>query len=547
MRKRYWLFFWLTAIFLLFVFNGSLPITDSVEGNYSLSAKEMLLTGDWISPQIYGKYWFDKPVFSYWMIALGFKLFGFSEFGARFFPSLFGLLGLWLTVWTGKKLYSSEVGLFSGVLLLMTMEFFTISKSVLTDGMLFFFMNGVLVCYYLAYSGKNKRYYYGSYALAGLATLTKGPIGFLLPGLIIVLFLCWRRDWRSLRQAKLGSGLLLFLLIVAPWYVTMAQLHPDFLQSFLGTQNVFRATVAEHPQYNVPWYYIAVNLLNAYAWIGLLPGMVYHLFHKADRLELPSQREGFLFLWASVIFLFFTCMVTKYITYTYPLLLPLCVLMAAYIWKRGRNLPVKGMLTGNLLFYGALTVFVFNMKKWAPTLKLPGSDMLLYFFLIYFLCMVVLAFHQYKGKSSMEIFTTIMLLTVAFHICSLELLAKPLMADVSGKAAAQVINRTLPQNVPIYVQGGGYPTSTVFYTGRTLTFLVPDDRVEEFKPRDGSWAVKNIMPWTTYGDLYKTNGQAMVLVDTHTKQKLPDLTKTWPGTWKKIKLQGQWSILVRER
>ena len=108
MRKRYWLFFWLTAIFLLFVFNGSLPITDSVEGNYSLSAKEMLLTGDWISPQIYGKYWFDKPVFSYWMIALGFKLFGFSEFGARFFPSLFGLLGLWLTV--GKNCIPARWG-----------------------------------------------------------------------------------------------------------------------------------------------------------------------------------------------------------------------------------------------------------------------------------------------------------------------------------------------------------------------------------------------------------------------------------------------------
>ena len=99
MKKKYWLGFWAAAVFLLFFMNSALPLTDSVEGNYALTAKEMVLSGDWLSPQIYGRYWFDKPVFSYWMIALGFKIFGFSEFGARFFPSLFGLGGLGLTVW----------------------------------------------------------------------------------------------------------------------------------------------------------------------------------------------------------------------------------------------------------------------------------------------------------------------------------------------------------------------------------------------------------------------------------------------------------------
>lgn len=55
--------FWLAALLLLFVFNGSLLITDSVESNYALTAKEMVVSGDWLSPQIYGQYWFDKPVF----------------------------------------------------------------------------------------------------------------------------------------------------------------------------------------------------------------------------------------------------------------------------------------------------------------------------------------------------------------------------------------------------------------------------------------------------------------------------------------------------
>ena len=173
MKKRYWVIFWLAAVLLLYYLNGTLPLTDSVEGNYALTAKEMVVSGDFLSPQIYGRYWFDKPVFAYWMIALGFKLFGFTEFGARFFPSLYGLLGLYLVTWGGRKLYGEKVGFFSGVFLLMTLQFFTISKSVLTDGMLFLFLNGALLFYYLGYSTPQKKYYYGMYVCAALATLTK--------------------------------------------------------------------------------------------------------------------------------------------------------------------------------------------------------------------------------------------------------------------------------------------------------------------------------------------------------------------------------------
>ena len=96
MSKNYWLGLGVAAIFLLFFGNGSLLITDSVESNYALTAKEMVLGGDWLSPQIYGRYWFDKPVLFYWLTALGFKIFGFTEFGARFFPAVFGMLGLGL-------------------------------------------------------------------------------------------------------------------------------------------------------------------------------------------------------------------------------------------------------------------------------------------------------------------------------------------------------------------------------------------------------------------------------------------------------------------
>ena len=122
--KRYgWCLFWLAAALLLFLGNGQLWITDSVESNYALTAKEMLQTGDWVSPQIYGHYWYDKPIFFYWLTALGFKMFGFTEFGARFFPALLGMAGLALAVYAGGKLYSGKTAFWGGVVLLPARSF----------------------------------------------------------------------------------------------------------------------------------------------------------------------------------------------------------------------------------------------------------------------------------------------------------------------------------------------------------------------------------------------------------------------------------------
>lgn len=248
----------------------------------------------------------------------------------------------------------------------------------------------------------------------------------------------------------------------------------------------------------------------------------------------------------AAIFVFFQCMATKYITYTYPLLLPLCVLTADYIWKKGQKLEVRWMLLGNILFYGALAAAAWKLPKLAPKVFAHPMNVF-YFMLIYTLCMAVLVLHRYKGKSSQEVFSTVILLTIAFHCCSLDLLAQPLMYDVTGKTAAQFINSMVPADVPIYIRGGGYPTSAVFYTGREMVMLVPDQEADAFQPRQDSWSAKNIMPWTTYGKVQQQSGKAVVLVDTHTKKLTTKLEEDWPATWKRIKLPGQWTVMIKER
>lgn len=297
MRRYGWWLFWSLAALLLFFGNGQLWITDSVESNYALTAKEMVLSGDWISPQIYGNYWYDKPVFFYWLTAAGFKIFGFNEFAARFFPALFGMAGLGLLVYAAKKLYGEKTAFWSGVILMTSTEFFLISKSVITDSTLFFFFSMALVFFYLGYSTQQKNYYYGMYTGMALATLTKGPIGFLLSGLIMVLFLVFTRGWREIKNMKVFSGGLLFFLIAAPWYVAMYNLHGSaFIDQFFGTHNFLRATVSEHPRDNVFYYYTLVLLLALFPWSGLLPRFLWRTLREDGKWLVTGEKGGWYIL-----------------------------------------------------------------------------------------------------------------------------------------------------------------------------------------------------------------------------------------------------------
>mgnify|MGYP003612227382 FL=1 len=137
--KKYWYILMILTGIMLFYGNHNLLITDNVESNYALTAKEMVMSGDWISPQIYGQYWFDKPILFYTVTAFAYLVFGCTEFASRFFPAIFGLASVALIGWSGKKLYSEKVGFYSAIVLASSFEFFLISKMVITDSLLFFF------------------------------------------------------------------------------------------------------------------------------------------------------------------------------------------------------------------------------------------------------------------------------------------------------------------------------------------------------------------------------------------------------------------------
>ena len=329
-----------TAIFCLVILyfwgNGSLSVTAPVEVNYAQTAKEMLSAGDWLSPQIYGNYWYDKPIFFYWELLAAFSAFGVTDFAARFFPALFAAAGLLLTYGFARRLYDERTAFWSAIILGTGVLYAFLAKLILTDMSLFVFFGGTLAAFFLGYYERQQKFFYIAYACAGLGVLTKGPVGFLLPGLVILVFLLAARDLSALRRICLPTGLLVFAAVCAPWYIYMYLVHgADFINTFLGIHNVLRATVSEHAKWNVWYFYIGIYFIGMFPWSFALPLALYRAWRIRPSID---TRALFLLVWAVVVPVFFQLMATKYPTYSFPAFLPTAILTARLLAHNPRVL-----------------------------------------------------------------------------------------------------------------------------------------------------------------------------------------------------------------
>jgi hypothetical protein len=340
-------------VLLYFWGNGTLPVTAPVEVNYAQTAKEMLAAGDWLSPQIYGNYWYDKPIFFYWELVAAFSVFGVTDFAARFFPALFATAGLALTYAFARRLYDAQTAFWSTIILGTGVLYAVLAKLILTDMSLFLFFGGTLAAFFIGYRERRRGYFYIAYACAGLAVLTKGPIGLLLPGLIILVFLALERDLSALRRICIPTGLLVFAAVCAPWYIYMYLAHgADFVNTFLGIHNVLRATVSEHAKWDVWYFYLGIYAIGMFPWSFALPLALYRAWRIRPLIDV---RTLFLLVWAIIVPLFFQCMATKYPTYSFPAFLPTAILTARLLAPNPRVLKA-GAIVGMGLYLAVVFV-----------------------------------------------------------------------------------------------------------------------------------------------------------------------------------------------
>lgn len=316
------------AIYLYFFQLDKIALTDPDETFYAQTAKEMLRKGEWLTPILYGKPQFEKPILFYSFVEASYKLFGVNEFAARFPSALFGTIGLLAMYFLGRLLFSSRAGLFSAIVLATNIEYIMLSIGCVTDMMLtVFLLLGVLFFFY-AHIKKKDIFYVLSAAAFAFAVLTKGPIFVLLSVFILALYLIIIKDFEPFKKyGTLIWSVIVFIIIAAPWYILMYKLHGNsFIDEFFGFHNVTRFLTPEHKTGSQVYYNIPIILGGFMPWSAFLPLGFVHIFKNCEK-----NKSVFIYLWFLVIFIFFTVSSTKLPTYVFPCFISLA-LMIGKLW-----------------------------------------------------------------------------------------------------------------------------------------------------------------------------------------------------------------------
>ena len=253
----------LCVCLIVFFFRlGTRPLWDRAEGKHAVTSKEMVLSGDWITTTFNGENFYDKPILFNWLAALSFLVFGFTEFAARLPAAILGLGCVGVTYLLGRRMFGPTTGFLGGMILATSVLFITLSRAVVHDMALVFFMVLAQYFFYLGYTveGRRKTYFLLFYGCLGFAVLAKGPIGVLLPGLIIGLLLLLKGQLRFLKEMEMGWGLLIFLMIAAPWYVLISLKNSDYAGYFFIENNIMRFLSPEADHARPFWFYFPVLL-----------------------------------------------------------------------------------------------------------------------------------------------------------------------------------------------------------------------------------------------------------------------------------------------
>jgi len=400
--RRILILLFLSFVFLMFG-NNFISLTNPDEVFYAGTAKEMIQQKTWLIPFLFGKPQFEKPIFTYWLLRLGFLMFGISNFGARLFPALFAMLGIMAVYFFCRQIYGNSRKAFICAFILMTSGFYIgLARTVFTDMIFSIFILLSLGFFFLGYLNKiTKRAGILLYfVFLGFAVLTKGPLGFFIPSLVIIVFLAAKKEISFLFCKYSIWGFLLFILVASPWYCFMfIKFGNSFIQEFFYNDHIRRFFEAEHKG-NDRWYFYPSSMVfTIFPWsiftLAALLSLLKRLIVKKH-----SNLDLFLFCWVLVFFLAFQPAHSKLVSYIFPLFPALAVMTGDFIYEavisNKRLFRILSLITATALLLLPLGLVWANLKY--PTYV--GSWRPIYGFFVIFIIFIATQFIILKRNSS---------------------------------------------------------------------------------------------------------------------------------------------------
>jgi 4-amino-4-deoxy-L-arabinose transferase-like glycosyltransferase len=307
------------------------------EGRYAEIPREMVVSGNWVTPRLNGIKYFEKPPLQYWATAVAYEVFGQHQWTARLWPALTGLLGIFGAWLAGLLLFGPLAGFYAAAVLGSSLIYVFIAHINTLDMGVSFFMGAVLWAFLLAQRddappAATRLWMHVAWAAMALAMLSKGLIGIALPGAVLVLYSLIERDWALWKRLHLTTGLILFVVITAPWFVLVQLKNPEFSQFFFVHEHFkrFLTPVAHRTQ---PWWYFFPILF-----AGLVPWLItfFDALPRAWRGDASAARFRPLrlcLIWAVFIYVFFTLSDSKLPSYILPIWPALALIIG---WRLSR-------------------------------------------------------------------------------------------------------------------------------------------------------------------------------------------------------------------
>jgi 4-amino-4-deoxy-L-arabinose transferase-like glycosyltransferase len=327
---------WLVLAVAWFVTVPFRPLLDPDEGRYAEIPREMLASGDWVTPRLNDLKYFEKPPLQYWTTAASYEVFGFSQFTSRLwaFGLAFACLPL-VFAWV-RRLYGEAAAMLAVAALAVSPYFALVGHVNVLDQGLTFFLAAAVLSFTLAQlsaqgSKEERRWMLITWAAAALAVLSKGIVVGVLAGLSVIVYSLLERDTRIWRRLHLTLGLSLFLLIAAPWFILVTLRNPSFPGFFFVHEHFARFLTSVHDRVEPWWFFPAILVVGVLPWIAPLS--------RALARDWPAERAAagafrplkFLVIFSAVTLAFFSASGSKLAPYILPILPTLAAVCAVQV------------------------------------------------------------------------------------------------------------------------------------------------------------------------------------------------------------------------
>jgi len=301
------------------------------EGRYAEIPREMVASGDWVTPRLNDLKYFEKPPLQYWATAVAYEVFGEHQWTSRLWAALTGFAGILLVWFAGMRLYGRDAANYAAILLGSSMLYALMAHiNTLDMGVTFFITLGIvslLLGQTQADRNRQRNWMMLAWAALALAVLSKGLMGLVLPGAALFIYMIVERDISVLRRMHWLAGLAVFLLITSPWFYLVMKANPEFFQKFFIYEHYTRFTTKELGRYQ-PWYYfVPVLLAGMLPWTVLMFDTLFKAWHANKPTDGKFNGAHFLIIWAVFIYLFFTVSGSKLPSYLLPMFPALALLM----------------------------------------------------------------------------------------------------------------------------------------------------------------------------------------------------------------------------